>query len=129
MFVSIHKRNGTIVPFPPQKITAAIHKAGEATGEFGEEVAQRLMLRVLNLAQQALPGEVPSVEQIQDIVEEVLLSSPYTQTAKAYILYRDQHARIREIVSKADVDLIDSYLDAWTGRSRRTPTWPTRSRA
>ena len=70
------------------------------------------MLRVLNLAQQALPGEVPSVEQIQDIVEEVLISSQYKRTAKAYIIYRDQHARIREIVSRADVDLIDRYLDA-----------------
>ena len=98
MFVSIKKRNGTIVPFAPEKITTAIRKAGEATGEFGEETAHRLMVRVLNLAQQALPGEVPSVEGIQDIVEEVLIASPYKRTAKAYILYRDQHARIREIV-------------------------------
>ena len=111
MFVSIKKRNGTIVPFAPEKITAAIRKAGEATGEFGEETAHRLMVRVLNLAQQALPGEVPSVEQVQDIVEEVLVSSPHKRTAKAYIIYRDQHARIREIVSKADVDLIDRYLE------------------
>ncbi len=44
-------------------------------------------------------------------MEEVLLSSPYKQTAKAYIIYRDQHARIREIVSQADVDLIDRYLE------------------
>ena len=69
------------------------------------------MLRVLNLAQQALPGEIPSVEQIQDIVEEVLISSQYRRTAKSYIIYRDQHARIREIVSRADVDLIDRYLE------------------
>ena len=54
---------------------------------------------------------MPSVEQIQDIVEEVLISSPHKRTAKAYIIYRDQHARIREIVSKADVDLIDRYLE------------------
>jgi anaerobic ribonucleoside-triphosphate reductase len=111
LFVSIKKRNGTIVPFAPEKITVAIRKAGEATAEFGEETAHRLMLRVLNLAQQALPGEVPSVEQIQDIVEEVLVSSPHQRTAKAYIIYREQHARIREIVSKADVDLIDRYLE------------------
>ncbi|MBE3065499.1 MAG: ribonucleoside triphosphate reductase [Spirochaetes bacterium] len=111
MFVSIKKRNGTIVPFHPRKITSAIQRAGEATEEFGEEVAQKLMLRVVNLAHQTLPGEVPSVEQIQDIVEEVLLSSQYRKTAKAYILYRDQHSKIREIVSRADVDLIDRYLD------------------
>ncbi len=111
VFVSIKKRNGTIVLFNPDKITRAIMRAGEATAEFDEAVAQKLMLRVLNLAQQALPGEVPSVEQIQDIVEEVLISSQYTRTAKSYIIYRDQHARIREIVSRADVDLIDRYLD------------------
>jgi anaerobic ribonucleoside-triphosphate reductase len=111
VFVSIKKRNGTIVSFNPDKITTAIMRAGEATAEFDEDVARRLMLRVLNLAQQALPGEIPSVEQIQDIVEEVLITSQYRRTAKAYIIYRDQHARIREIVSRADVDLIDRYLE------------------
>jgi ribonucleoside-triphosphate reductase len=111
VFVSIKKRSGTIVPFKPEKITAAINRAGEATGEFGEEAAQRLTLRILNLAQQALPGEIPSVEQIQDIVEEVLLSSQYKRTAKAYVIYREQHARIREIVSRADVDLMDRYIE------------------
>jgi ribonucleoside-triphosphate reductase len=111
VFISIKKRNGLIVPFRPDKITTAIARAGEASGEFDEEVAGRLTLRVLNLAQQALPGEIPSVEQVQDIVEEVLLSSQYRRTAKAYIIYRDQHARIREIVSRADVDLIDRYLE------------------
>ncbi len=111
MFISIKKRNGNVVPFQPEKITSAITKAGAATGEFDEEISSKLALRVLNLAHQALPGEIPSVEQIQDIVEEVLISSQYKKTAKAYILYRDQHAKIREIVSKADVDLIDRYLD------------------
>ncbi len=111
MFVSIKKRNGLLVPFRPDKITTAITKAGKATGELDEETSARLALRVLNLAQLALPGDVPSVEQVQDIVEEVLLSSQYKRTAKAYIIYREQHARIREIVSRADVDLVDRYLE------------------
>jgi ribonucleoside-triphosphate reductase len=111
VFISIKKRNGVIVPFRPDKITTAIARAGEATGEFDEEAAAHFSLRVLNLAQQALPGSIPSVEQIQDIVEEVLISSQFKRTAKAYIIYREQHARIREIVSHADVDLIDRYLD------------------
>ncbi|HTO21115.1 MAG TPA: anaerobic ribonucleoside-triphosphate reductase, partial [Spirochaetia bacterium] len=111
MFVSIKKRNGTVVPFRPDKITTAIARAGKATGEFDEDAADRLTLRVLALAQQALPGGVPSVEQIQDVVEEVLLTSQFRATAKAYIIYREQHARIREIVSRADVDLVDRYLD------------------
>ena len=54
---------------------------------------------------------ITAVEEIQDLVEEVLLASPYKKTAKAYILYRDQHARIREMVAKADLDLIESYLE------------------
>ena len=51
-----------------------------------------------------------TVEEIQDIVEEVLLSSPYRKTAKAYIIYRDQHARLREITNRMEVDLVDQYL-------------------
>jgi ribonucleoside-triphosphate reductase len=67
-------------------------------------------MRVLTTAQ-VIFDDTPTVEEIQDLVEEVLLASPYKTTAKAYILYRDQHARIREMVAKADLDLIQSYLD------------------
>ncbi|HOK09492.1 MAG TPA: ribonucleoside triphosphate reductase [Candidatus Hydrogenedens sp.] len=110
-FTHVIKRDGRQVPFSAGKITQAILKAGRATGEFGTEIARRLTMRVLALLQ-AIPFESsPSVEQIQDAVEEVLLMSPFKKTAKAYILYRDQHARIREMVNKADVDLIDRYLE------------------
>ncbi|HNX03332.1 MAG TPA: ribonucleoside triphosphate reductase [Candidatus Cloacimonas sp.] len=111
MFSSIRKRNGSIVVFDQQKIAKAIESAGLATGEFGKDIAAVLTLRVLNLAQQVIPDEIPEVEKIQDIVEEVLLASPYKKTAKSYIIYRDQHSRIRELVSKASVDLIDQYLE------------------
>jgi ribonucleoside-triphosphate reductase (formate) len=57
-----------------------------------------------------LQQSIPTVERIQDLVEETLLASPFKKTAKAYILYRDQHARIREMVQQADLDLIDHYL-------------------
>ncbi len=110
-FSQVQKRDGRLAPFDVMKIQTAIHKAGAATGEFEIEIAQQLALRVLNLAQMTLMTATPSVEQLQDLVEEVLLSSPFKKTAKAYILYRDQHARLREIVQKADVDLIDNYLD------------------
>ena len=111
MFSSIRKRNGSIVVFDQQKIAKAIESAGFATGEFGQDIAAVLTLRVLNLAQQVIQDEIPEVEKIQDIVEEVLLASPYKKTAKAYIIYRDQHSQIRNLVSKAGVDLIDQYLD------------------
>lgn len=111
MFTKIEKRDRTIVPFDAQKITNAVAKAGKATGEFEEKVAKRLTVRILNLAQQVIGDKAPTVEEIQDIVEEVLLSSTYRKTAKAYIIYRDQHARIREITNKANVDLVDQYLN------------------
>ena len=106
----IIKRDGRKEPFNPAKITSAIQRAGEATGEFGEEAAERLAFKTLALIRHLRDTAELTVEQVQDIVEEVLLSSPYRRTAKAYIIYRDQHARIREMVRKADVDLIDSYL-------------------
>lgn len=106
----ITKRDGSQEAFSLPKITAAIGKAGQSTGEFDESVAKKFAFKVLSLVQIAFDGQSPSVETIQDIVEEVLLSSPYKKTAKAYILYREQHARIREITSKWNVDLIDQYL-------------------
>ncbi|HTU00338.1 MAG TPA: ribonucleoside triphosphate reductase, partial [Candidatus Sulfotelmatobacter sp.] len=110
-FTQIRKRDGRVVPFDAAKITAAIGKAGQVTGEFGPDVARRLTVRVLSLAQVASQSGVPEVEQIQDLVEEVLLASPFKRTAKAYIIYREQHARIRDLVQKADLDLIDRYLE------------------
>lgn len=110
-FDRIRKRDGRVAPFDAEKITAAIAKAGKATGEFNGETARRLTIRVLSLAQTLHFDTEPTVEQIQDLVEDVLLTSPFKKTAKAYILYRDQHARIRQMVAKADLDLIDSYLE------------------
>jgi len=111
MFKDIQKRDGRIVPFVPEKITRAITSAGEATGEFGEDVAHRMMQRVLGLAEERIHQKVAHVEELQDLVEEALLYSPYKKTAKAYILYREQHAKIRELVSKAKTDLVDDYLE------------------
>jgi len=110
MFRKIRKRDGRIVKFNSEKITNAIAKAGAATGEFNESVARKLALRVVNLAQQVINHKIPTVEEIQDIVEEVLISSPYKKTAKAYIIYRDQHTKIREITATANVNLVDQYL-------------------
>lgn len=111
MFKEIRKRDGRIVKFDASKITNAIAKAGMATGEFGRDIAERLTLKVLSLAEEIIKSEIPTVEEIQDVVEEVLIDSPYRKTAKAYILYRDQHAKIREISAKANVDLVDQYLE------------------
>ena len=92
-------------------MTSAILKAGQATGEFGKEMAATSMRRVVVLLEVLYPHGIPNVEQIQDLVEEVLLTSPYKKTAKAYIVYREQHTRLRELTAKASIDLIDRYLD------------------
>ena len=110
MFTQIRKRDGRVVKFDPEKITGAIAKAGAATGEYETGTARRLTIKVLALAGQLLGDRIPGVEEIQDIVEETLLQSPYRKTAKAYIIYRDQHARLREVVNKMEVDLVDRYL-------------------
>ena len=106
----IVKRDGTTQRFDSKKITKAISKAAEVTGEFDVDTAKKLTIRAINIIQQLYSDTVPNVENVQDIVEDVLLTSNYHKTAKAYILYRDQHARMREITSKFNVDLVDQYL-------------------
>lgn len=110
VFEEIKKRDGRVVEFDSSKITAAIYKAGRATGEFDEREARKLTLRVLTLAHELRLSPTPEVEEIQDIVERVLLDSPFYKTAKAYILYREQHAQIRKITTKASIDLVDHYI-------------------
>ena len=110
MFEEIKKRDGRIAKFDSSKITAAIAKAGKAAEEFGEREAKKLTLRVLTLAHEMCLDSTPEVEEIQDIVERVLLDSPYFITAKAYILYREQHAQIRNIAAKINVNLVETYI-------------------
>ena len=110
MFEKIKKRDGRVVDFDPAKITAAISKAGAATGEFSDREARKLTLRVLTLAHEIRLESTPEVEDIQDIVERILLDSPFHRTAKAYILYREQHAQIRSITTKAHIDLVEHYI-------------------
>lgn len=106
----IKKRNGSVVEFNSSKITAAIAKAGQATGEFEDREARKLTLRALTLAHEMQLGPVPEVEEVQDIVERILLDSVYYKTAKAYIIYREQHAQIRQMATRANVDLVDLYI-------------------
>lgn len=108
--LTIRKRDGRVEPFDSRKIASAICRAGEATGEFGADIAGKLTLKAMTLIHSLEDSLDLTVERVQDIVEEVLLASPYRRTAKSYIIYRDQHARIRDMVKKSGVDLIDSYL-------------------
>lgn len=111
MYKSIKKRDGRTAKFDRKKIEKAIEKAGLETGEFDAAQAVGLTDKVLGVLETRNQKRLPSVEDIQDIVEDALIDSKFKKTAKAYIIYRDQHKKLREITSNAHVDLIDKYLE------------------
>ena len=93
----IRKRDGRVVPFELDKIESAINKAFAATYKLGsEETAKALSAEVLSILE-VEGNNSPDVEHIQDIVERVLMDNGYIQTAKAYILYRAERSRVREM--------------------------------
>lgn len=95
-FAVITKRDGSIAPFKQEKISQAIFKAAQKTGEFDELEAVNLSNLVMKKIE-ALPEDTSlHVEMVQDLVEDVLLHSSYKQTAKAYIIYREKHAQTRK---------------------------------
>lgn len=110
--IQIHKRDGSIVDFEQLKISAAIFKAMRAVGEPDMEKAEQLSdIVVERLNKKFHERSIPAVEEIQDIVEEVLIEARLIKVAKAYIIYRDQHAKMRELKSMINSDeLMDSYL-------------------
>ena len=110
MYKSIKKRDGRTVKFDRKKIEKAIEKAGLETGEFDKKTAKELTEKVLAVLEARNQKQLPGVEDIQDIVEDILIDSKFKKTAKAYIIYRDQHKKLREITSNAHVDLIDQYI-------------------
>ena len=105
MLKHIRKRNGEVVDFNSDKIKEAIKKAGEATDAgFSTEELNQLTAMVITLTPN---DEVPTVEQIQDVVENVLIKEGFAKTAKAYILYRAEHTMTRQ----AEADLMDIYKE------------------
>jgi len=110
----IQKRDGTIVDFDQIKITNAIFKAITASGQGDGIRSKKISARAVQILNRRFKkDEIPNVEQIQDIVEEVLVLEGLVETAKAYILYREQRRRIREAetVSEESVDRMDQYLE------------------
>ena len=96
-FTSVVKRDGSIVDFTPQRITNAIYRAAVAVGGRDKRTAEKLSEKVCRVLEgQTPPGEIPTVEQIQDIVEKVLIEEGHAKVAKAYILYRAERAKLRE---------------------------------
>ncbi len=98
------KRSGAVVPFNPDRIAHAIYRAAVAVGGRDRSIAERLAGQVVEILEQSLPpGGLPTVEEIQDVVEKVLIENGHARTAKAYILYRHEQAR-RRSKTKEDRD-------------------------
>lgn len=108
------KRSGKVVALDPAKIAKAVGKALAATGEGGAKEAEKVSEKVIQLLNKNyVKGYVPEIEEIQDLVERVLMILDFEETAKAYILYREQHRKIRaveESISEA-VTLVESYIN------------------
>lgn len=99
----IKKRDGRIVNFDQNKIAQAIWKAAESVGGTDRELAVKISNQVSTVLEVFFkdPNNIPSVEQIQDLVEKILIENGHAATAKAYILYRQQHNEIRD--KKAEI--------------------------
>ncbi len=92
----IIKRDGRIAPHDRSRITNAIFKAAASTGEFGFDEAERLSRLVEKRTAESYADQIPTVEDLQDIVEAVLMESGHIKTARAYILYRQKRTEVRE---------------------------------
>ncbi len=99
MITSIRKRDGRVVPFDIEKIQHAVTKAFEGSGSAkGEETARLISEQVeRELENNENIGSTPTVEEVQDMVERVLIEKGFVRTAKAYILYRAERSRVREM--------------------------------
>jgi len=95
MPTAVIKREGLRVPFDADKIRSAIERAGIATGEFDTLESQLLTAQVLKVLSHQQAGTEVELERIQDVVEQVLISANHFATARAYIVYREQRARLR----------------------------------
>ncbi|MCP4041624.1 MAG: ribonucleoside triphosphate reductase, partial [Gammaproteobacteria bacterium] len=110
----IVKRDGSATVFDQEKIQSAIERAGQATGEFGPEEGHLLTVQVVKvLSLRYDRNDPPTVERTQDIVEQVLITANHLRTARAYIVYREQHNKLRED-RKTLLDVsqsVNEYLD------------------
>jgi anaerobic ribonucleoside-triphosphate reductase len=107
------KRDSKLEPFDQERITIAIWKAAKAVGGKDKEQAKRISDEVVALLNKQYGDDgVPTVEEIQDLVEKRLIENGHASTAKAYILYRKQHTDMRELAALlSSSDMVDQYLE------------------
>jgi uridine kinase len=109
MIKNVVKRSGAIVPFNPERITNAIYRAAVAVGGRDRSTAERLTIQVVQLLEsQTARDHTPTVEEIQDLVEKVLIENGHAKVAKAYILYRDERSRLRRF--RSDRIITSEYI-------------------
>lgn len=109
----ILKRNGDLAPFDQAKITEAIFKAFKANNNYDREKAEKICEQVASILNVVYKdGKVPTVENVQDLVEQTLINNGFIQIAKSYILYRDQHNKMRDLknILNDSTMMIDDYL-------------------
>jgi len=113
MIRSIRKRDGRVVPFDRQKITNAIFQAFRATGNNDRALAERITDEMVELLEVLFKGHrLPTVEDVQDLVENRLIHNNLPEIAKRYIIYREKHAEMRDarkMIGDA-VEMIDDYI-------------------
>jgi ribonucleoside-triphosphate reductase (formate) len=114
MVSQVKKRDESIVLFNKDKITNAIFRAATAVGGKDKDMARELADQVEFKVQDTFKDDIPSVEQVQDLIEDVLIDNRHSQTAKAYIKYRQQRAQVRE--TKKTILDVDKTMQEYLGR-------------
>jgi ribonucleoside-triphosphate reductase len=92
---AVIKRDGALAQFDAGKIAAALARAGAASGEFGEAQAAALAAQAVKVIAHRFAAATPTIENVQDVAEQVLIAADHLATARAYIVYREQHKRLR----------------------------------
>jgi len=110
--IRIRRRNGRLAKFDQERITTAIYQAVTAVSEEDGKLSQKLSNQVVKILNRRFKGRVPTVEDVQDVVEEVLIRADLTEIAKAYIIYREQRRKLRETVkvTNESLGMVDQYL-------------------
>ncbi|MGA6925726.1 MAG: ribonucleoside triphosphate reductase, partial [Desulfosarcina sp.] len=109
----IRKRDGRLAPFEPEKITSAIQQAVRAVGGSDMQQAEGIGRQVVGILEVLYKdGSIPTVENVQDLVEKILIENGHATVAKQYIIYRQQHAALRETRAfiKESIESMDAYL-------------------
>jgi anaerobic ribonucleoside-triphosphate reductase len=109
----VRKRDGRLEPFDPKKIETAIFGAAKAVGGENKAKAQEITRQAVSFLEVLYKGDrVPTVENVQDLVEKILIENGHAKTAKAYILYREQHSKLRQskaLLSDA-LNMVEDYI-------------------